>query len=161
MTAIADKLWYTGAGVLISFEGLSSIVSDHVHKGSKVFIGTDSFITKHRVNFASAICLHGGERSNRYFFTREYVPVKFYGALISRITEEVRRTIELADFLHNKFSIATEDIEVHIDVSPFGRATPTAKFSDMLQGYVQGAGYDCKVKPDAWASQTVADKHSK
>jgi predicted RNase H-related nuclease YkuK (DUF458 family) len=31
----------------------------------------------------------------------------------------------------------------------------------MLRGYVTGAGFECRVKPNAWASQTVADKHSK
>ena len=33
--------------------------------------------------------------------------------------------------------------------------------TDMLKGYVQGYGVDYRLKPDAWASQTIADKHSK
>jgi len=28
-------------------------------------------------------------------------------------------------------------------------------------GYATGAGFRCKIKPDAWASNSIADKHSK
>ena len=52
-------------------------------------------------------------------------------------------------------------LELHLDVSPFHARNGTSKFSEMLKGYVQGYGLECKLKPDAWASQTIADKHSK
>ena len=31
----------------------------------------------------------------------------------------------------------------------------------MLKGYVQGYGFEYRLKPDAWASQSIADRHSK
>ena len=161
MAHIDDKVWFSGAGDEVLFDDLIKIVKAHVKKGSKVFIGTDSFIAKRKINFASAICLHGENTSGRYFFTREYENLNKFNALVFRITEEVRRTIELADHLYSQEQLDPSVIEVHIDVSPFGRQAATSKFSEMLQGYVHGAGYDCKVKPNAWASQTVADKHSK
>ena len=37
----------------------------------------------------------------------------------------------------------------------------TKKFVDALTGYTKSAGFACKIKPDAWASASVADKHSK
>ena len=52
-------------------------------------------------------------------------------------------------------------IELHLDVSPFSAGNATSKFSDMLKGYVQGYGFDFRLKPNAWASQSIADKHSK
>ena len=52
-------------------------------------------------------------------------------------------------------------IELHLDVSPFAAKEGTSKFSEMLKGYVQGYGFECKLKPNAWASQSVADRHSK
>ena len=67
----------------------------------------------------------------------------------------------MAEHLMESHKIKSEDIELHIDVSPFQSKTATSKFSDMLRGYVTGAGFECKLKPDAWASQSVADKHSK
>jgi len=84
-----------------------------------------------------------------------------YKVLINRITEEVRRSIELAETLCNSIPIEQENVEIHIDASPVEAKQKTSKFIDMLKGYVQGAGFVCKIKPNAWASQTVADRHSK
>tara|TARA_Y100000310_G_C20506522_1_gene726662 strand:+ start:233 stop:718 length:486 start_codon:yes stop_codon:yes gene_type:complete len=160
MKELREKIWFSGSGVETSFDDLVAIVKIAACRGSKIFIGTDSFVSRERINFASAICLYG-EHTSRYFFIREYEDLNKFNILVLRITEEVRRTILLADFLYSKVNIDPKIIEVHIDVSPFGNKNATSKFSEMLQGYVQGAGYICKVKPNAWASQSVADKHSK
>jgi len=89
------------------------------------------------------------------------VPSKRYSTLSTRITEEVRRSIEIAEYLMNDHHILPEMLEVHLDVSPFAAKNGTSKLSDMLKGYVQGYGFTCKLKPNAWASQSVADRHSK
>ena len=34
-------------------------------------------------------------------------------------------------------------------------------FADMMIGYAKGVGFPCKVKPDAFAATSVADKHNK
>ena len=52
-------------------------------------------------------------------------------------------------------------LELHLDISPFSAGNATSRFSDMLKGYVQGYGLNCKIKPNAWASQSIADRHSK
>ena len=70
-------------------------------------------------------------------------------------------SVEIADLLINQYGIPRNKIELHLDVSPIESKTKTSKFSDMLKGYVNGAGFVCKIKPDAWASQSVADRHSK
>ena len=31
----------------------------------------------------------------------------------------------------------------------------------MLIGYVKGSGYDCRIKPHAFAANSIADRHSK
>jgi predicted RNase H-related nuclease YkuK (DUF458 family) len=160
MEELKDKTWFSGSGVETSFNDLIIIVKMAVRHGSKIFIGTDSFVSRERINFASAICLYGGHTS-RYFFVREYEDLNKFNILVARMTEEVRKTILLADFLYSKVNIDPKIIEIHIDISPFGNKNATSRFSEMLQGYVQGAGYTCRVKPDAWASQSVADKHSK
>ena len=81
--------------------------------------------------------------------------------MVSRITEETRRSIEIASLLIEEYDYDPSFIEVHLDVSPFTAGNATSKFSEMLKGYVQGHGLDYKLKPDAWASQSIADKHSK
>ncbi len=52
-------------------------------------------------------------------------------------------------------------IELHLDVSSSQKNTKTSKFSDMLIGYAKGSGFDCKIKPEAFAASSIADKHSK
>ena len=73
----------------------------------------------------------------------------------------MRRTLELADYFYSDQGVDSSIIEVHVDGSPFEAKGATSKFSEMLKGYVAGAGYLCRLKPYAWASQSVADRHSK
>ena len=159
--SVEDKRWTTGSDKIVPFENLISIVKSYVESGSKIFVGSDSFISKGKVCFASTICLHGSRLGSRYFFYKEKENSSKYINLVSRITEETRRSIELAELLFIKHDLDPAIMEVHIDVSPFHAKNGTSKFSDMLKGYVSGHGFECKIKPNAWASQSVADKHSK
>lgn len=158
---IFNDNWTRGNGKRVPYIKMIEDIKDQLSLGSKLFIGTDSFVTNNKVVFASALCIHGVEKGSFYFFVREKTEKKKYEALISRITEEVRRTVELADHFNNQIGLEPHQLELHIDVSPIGAKKATSKFSDMLKGYVAGAGYECKIKPYAWASQSVADRHSK
>tara|TARA_Y100001938_G_C8101188_1_gene441821 strand:- start:4919 stop:5404 length:486 start_codon:yes stop_codon:yes gene_type:complete len=161
MKHIVEQEWITGSGQEIDFYDLLRLSREYIKKGSKIFIGSDSFISKQKVCFASAVCLHGGEEGGRYFFYKENLAKQKFIQLVSRITEETRRSVEIACLLMNEYGINPENIELHLDVSPFGTNNGTSRYSDMLKGYVQGFGVDYRLKPDAWASQTIADKHSK
>jgi len=156
-----NKQWTTGNNYKINFLDIIGILKSHNLNGSKIFIGTDSFITNRKVIFASAICLHGENIPGRYFFIREKEDSKKYINLVSRITEETHRSIKIAEHLMNNYNFIPQDLELHLDVSPFSIKNGTSPFSDMLKGYVQGYGFKCKIKPDAWASQSIADRHSK
>ena len=153
--------WSSGSGVDIPQAEIISKIKRCLDGGSKLFVGTDSFISGDKITFASALCVYGENRDSFYYFSRERVEKKRYVPLVSRITEEVRRTIELADYFQSNVGLKSNLIEVHVDASPFSSNNGTSKFSEMLKGYVHGAGYVCKLKPHAWASQSVADKHSK
>tara|TARA_B100000927_G_scaffold291213_1_gene292396 strand:- start:1037 stop:1522 length:486 start_codon:yes stop_codon:yes gene_type:complete len=161
MRHLVNKNWTTGLNKPIDFYKILSIIKNHTTQGAKIFIGSDSFISKKRVCFATSVCLYGSELGGRYFFFKENEPEKNYTALISRITEETRRSLEVACFFMEEYKIEPCLIELHLDVSPFSAGNATSKFSDMLKGYVQGYGLDYRLKPDAWASQSIADKHSK
>ena len=161
MEHIVNKNWITGNNKQIDFYDLLRLTREYVQTGAKIFIGSDSFISSNKVCFASAVCLHGGEKGGRYFFFKDFLPKLNYSQLVVRITEETRRSVEIACLFMNEYGIHPENIELHLDVSPFGANNGTSKYSDMLKGYVQGFGVDYRLKPDAWASQTVADKHSK
>ena len=161
MEHIVKKNWVTGSDQRIDFYDLLKLTREYVRNGSKIFIGSDSFISREKVCFASALCLHGGDQGGRYFFYKDFLPKMQYKQLVARITEETRRSVEIACLLMDEYGISSQNIELHLDVSPFGMNNGTSKYSDMLKGYVQGFGVDYRLKPDAWASQTIADKHSK
>tara|TARA_B100000427_G_scaffold315194_1_gene309060 strand:- start:894 stop:1379 length:486 start_codon:yes stop_codon:yes gene_type:complete len=161
MKHLTEKKWITGSNKSIDFYEILKIIKEHTQEGSKVFIGTDSFISSEKVCFASAICLYGENKPGRYFFFRENLSNKHYNVLVSRITEETRRSVEIGCLLMEEYNYDPSIIELHLDVSPFSAGNATSKFSDMLKGYVQGYGFDYRLKPDAWASQSIADKHSK
>jgi uncharacterized protein len=161
MKHITEKKWITGSGTSIDFYEILKLIRKYTVEGSRIFIGTDSFVSDKKVCFASAICLHGMDLGGRYFFFREFIPESSYIALVTRITEEARRSVEIGCLLMEEYKFDPSIIELHLDVSPFSAGNATSKFSDMLKGYVQGYGFDYKLKPDAWASQSIADKHSK
>jgi len=158
---ITEKKWVTGSGKVIDFYQILRIIKSYLIKGSKVFIGTDSFISNGKVCFATALCLHGPGQPGRYFFYRDNESSNIFKVLVSRITEEVNRSLELAQLLIQEYKIEPSLIELHLDISTSESGNATSKFSDMLRGYVQGFGLDYRLKPDAWASQSIADKHSK
>ena len=158
---LQDKNWHTGSNHQIKFDEIKEIILEYVDRGARIYIGSDSFITQGKVCFASTICLHGPSLGGRYFFFRENLKTSHFLQLVSRITEETRRSVEIAEVLMSECMINPKNIELHLDVSPFQAKNGTSRFSEMLKGYVIGFGLDCKLKPNAWAGQTVADKHSK
>ena len=158
---LQDKNWHTGSNCQIKFDDIKDIILEYVDRGARIYIGSDSFITQGKVCFASTICLHGPSLGGRYFFFRENLKTSHFLQLLSRITEETRRSVEIAEVLMSECMINPKNIELHLDVSPFQAKNGTSRFSEMLRGYVIGFGLDCKLKPNAWAGQTVADKHSK
>lgn len=161
MKHIVEQNWTTGSNIKIDFYKILKIIKQHTVKGSKIFIGSDSFVSNKKICFASAVCLYGGSMPSRYFFFKENIRSKEFLILISRITEETRRSVEIGCLLMDEYNFNPNIIELHLDVSPFSAGNATSKFSDMLKGYVQGYGFDYRLKPDAWASQSIADKHSK
>jgi len=161
MNILSGKNWSSGSGKSQKFQKILEQVSNHSRKNQKIFIGSDSFVSRQKVCFVTAVCLVSSGAGSHYFFYKESVPAKKYNVLSTRITEEVRRSIELAEVFMNEGQMLPKMIELHLDVSPFAAKECTSKFSEMLKGYVQGYGFGCKLKPNAWASQSVADRHSK
>jgi predicted RNase H-related nuclease YkuK (DUF458 family) len=156
-----EQIWRTGSGNTITFGTVLAQIKEHVAANGSIYIGTDSCIDKNRCVFATAICLHGANEQSggKYFFRRVSFKRKKFSSLVHRISHEVQQSIELALLLSE--DIPSAKIELHIDISPANKGNGTSKFADMLTGYARASGFDYKIKPDAWASQSVADKHSK
>lgn len=154
------KRWFTGSGYEISMNGIEQELESHVSNDGNVFIGCDSFLKSEQCVFATVICLHGGmdQRGGRYFWIREYYPANKYRNLQYRIFSEASKSINLAMNLSQRHPMA--NIELHIDISSKETAK-THKFVDALTGFAKSAGFNCQIKPYAWAAASIADKHSK
>jgi predicted RNase H-related nuclease YkuK (DUF458 family) len=154
-------VWRTPNGKPLTLTEVFEEIKLHARNEGKIYIGTDSFIDKDRCAFATAICLHGasGQRGGKYFFRKVFYKRQNFSSLVQRIMREVQDSIETALFISEE--VPTAKIELHLDISPAHKNNGTSNISDMLTGYAKASGFECKIKPDAWASQSVADKHSK
>ena len=110
---------------------------------------------------SSAIVLHGAyeQRGGKYFITREKMSSKKMTVLATRILAEAERTLRIAQDIAMLFPDIK--MELHVDVSNTDKETATSNLASMIVGYVTGNGFDCKIKPEAFAAASVADKHSK
>jgi len=123
-------------------------------------VGTDSQMIGNSFQFISVISCHRIGKGGIYFYHKEHVSrVKFpLENQKMRMFDEVARSIALATYLQNQESLVPT---VHIDASPSYKEEFTATFSDQLKGYVQGSGFECKVKPESYVAHAIADKHTK
>lgn len=159
-----DEVWRTGdtkCNKVLSYSEVVQEIKKHVSLNGSIYIGTDSFIEKKRCVFATAICLHGaeGQKGGNYFFRRASFKREEFSSLVQRIMQEVADSIQLAMSVSE--DVPSAKIEIHLDISPAKASNGTSKLADMLTGYARASGFEYKIKPDAWASQSVADKHSK
>ena len=147
--------WFDGSGVFYEFVNLFEFITNH--KG-KIHIGSDSQIRGNRVYFAIAICLIAKNQNRKYFIHRIHRPIKEFINLGMRLQEEVLYSTQLASYLRDELGL--QDLCIHIDSSTI-HVNKSAKFTKMLSNMVIGFGFKCLVKPDSWASFSVADKHTK
>ena len=75
-----------------------------------------------------------------------------------RLLREVESCLALADVLSEKLGI--EDIRVHLDINPNKLYKSSLVFTSATS-WVKSQGYECIVKPDAWASSCLADAYAK
>ena len=152
--------WFTGSGKSITAESMFDIIDDYTCNGGKIFVGTDSQLNHNFCLFATAICLHGakGTSGGRYFFKKQKKKNSSYKVLRYRILQEVKHSIDISFKLLEKYPDA--DIEVHVDIGQTAKSK-TRVFVDTVSGWLSGVGFQCRIKPDSWASSSVADCHTK
>ena len=155
-----DCIWMCPNGDVIEHKDMLMRIKEHTKQGGGIYIGTDSHLAQDKFVFATVICMHNEEKRNggTYFYYREKVKAGKFGSLVNRILHEVTKSVEVGLSLREN---NIENIELHIDASPSMAGNATSRFSDMLSGFAKGAGFKFKIKPDAWSSSSIADRHAK
>jgi predicted RNase H-related nuclease YkuK (DUF458 family) len=149
---------------------LEKLLQDELAKGFKlkVSIGTDSQkAEKGTYKFATVILISTSQDLGGVVVGRGGMIISstYYHAfkqtnkelVNERMVFEVGKSIEVAYELAPLLDLYEVPLEIHADINP----DPNHESNKALQqavGYILGMGYDFKVKPEAWAASSAADK---
>ena len=155
-----DLSWHNATGVNVSSDEITQIIRDHVRSGGRIFIGCDSNVVGTCCTYATAIVLYNENerRGGRYFFNRNRTQIALRSSLRARLMAEADMSILLGIELQEEFPDAR--IEIHLDVSQ-RKENLSNGVADQVAGYAKAAGFECKLKPESWASSCVADEHTR
>lgn len=154
----------------IELEEIPSKILDYMQKMKhydiplQIVVGTDSqnFDKTKVVSVIAVTCEgHGG------IFFYEIERIKRINDVRMKLTEETTRSLDimtrLVEILEKKeYAELRENstLAIHVDAG-WSDKGKTKELIPMLVGWIKACGYDCKVKPDSFASSSIADKLSK
>lgn len=168
-------------------EYLEDIFKEEIERGHdlKVCIGSDSQKAGRGYKFATAIVIETSETLGHDLneVTGEKIPVvvgrggivmgttfweemkastnkkkhREIEILNARMLKEVSASINVGYEIWPLLDLYGIPLEIHADVNPDPRHESHAAMSETL-GYIRGMGWDAKIKPDAYAASTGADK---
>jgi predicted RNase H-related nuclease YkuK (DUF458 family) len=153
-----DKKWHAGDGKPASWDEIIADLHTAYKMGSLVYVGSDSFKEQLYCAFVVTICIHNPGHGGRYYFCRFKQPSKLIKSMRMRLFQEAQEAISIA--LEITQAIPKLGVEVHLDVNKDKRHA-SGEVTDQVVGYAQAMGLKYKIKPDAWASSGIADKHTR
>lgn len=130
----------------------------------QITVGTDSqnFSDTKMVSVIAVTCEgHGG------IFFYDISHIDRIKDVRMKLTEETTRSLNimtklvemLEDPIYNELK-ANSTLAIHVDAG-WSDKGKTKELIPMLVGWIKACGYNCKVKPDSYASSSVADRISK
>jgi len=125
----------------------------------EIFVGTDSQVHKKKkcVIYATCIVLYKKGKGGRVFVAKEARP--YANSLKERLMNEVWKSLEVSWELSQ---ILPKDVEltVHVDVNKSFKYK-SGNYHQELVSLVTGQGFQCRIKPYAWAAQSIANHFTK
>ena len=146
----------------LDYDGVIEKVAEYIRRDTyfkyKVIVGTDSESRNNKVDFVTAIVVHRLGKGGIYFWQKNQREKIF--SIPERIAKETQFSIELAwkirdTFQHN--GLSGYEPEVHLDIGENGATRDMIKW---VTGMVLGSGFEYKIKPESFAANTVADRHT-
>jgi len=155
-----SRNWKTGKREIINFSDICNILEEvSKSKNHKIIIGSDSVKLGYDFIFTKAICILNKDfYDRRYFYFRDKIKDDSYLDLSKRLLKETSDSLDLAIKLKDKFNNA--NIEIHADVNPDSKHM-SSKYKNMISGYIQGCGFEVKVKPNSFVASSIADQHTR
>jgi len=159
ITIDQKEYWLDSDGIECTREELKKEIKKYTKNGGRIYVGSDSMLRPTKCSFAAVIALHDDSRKiAKYYYKRINDSSSSYKDLKVKILEEVNLSIQAAQYV---LEICPEaDIELHVDIGT-KKANLTSKLHNMIKGWVTGMGFEIRVKPNSWASSSIADWHTK
>ena len=142
---------------IISYDDFKSEIESDKNVEIKLAVGSDSQVLLSHISFVTTICIHYPGRGGKFFYIKERQNKKAFPTMHLRLMNEVFLSLEAANDLNK---IISQKAEIHIDIGGEDKSSKTAKFSKQFIGMVSSSGFQCKIKPESWASY-VADRFTK
>lgn len=146
----------------MTFQSMMSDIAGYITglptSSYKVIIGSDSQV-KSETCFITAIVVHRMGKGARYYYRKKLQ--RKIKSLRQKIFYETALSLEVGSMVANYLSGSGLDdleVEIHIDV---GKQGETRDLIREIVGMVTGSGFQAKIKPDAYAASSVADKYTK
>jgi len=149
---------------------LEDLINTEQEKGHKVkiSIGTDSQETSKGYKYATAIVLEmmlpmgleRGEMTYKGLGGKVMYAVdfeKYKPKIQERMLKEVQMSIDVGYYILDLVQLYEVELEIHADVNPNPRWDSNVALKSAV-GFMEGMGFKYKVKPDAYAASTAADK---
>ncbi|MDD2510536.1 MAG: ribonuclease H-like YkuK family protein [Syntrophomonas sp.] len=134
-------------------------ISEDITRPYKLIVGSDSHPGAQGTCYVSAIIIHRTGKGARYFYNK--MLDRKTNSLRQRIFYEASLSLDLADRLSEclkKHGNKDMKVEIHLDVGIHG---DTKELIKEVTGMIVGSGFAAKIKPDACAASTVADRYTK
>ncbi|GAB5551277.1 MAG: hypothetical protein Sapg2KO_08680 [Saprospiraceae bacterium] len=121
----------------------------------KVCIGTDSQVRGKDTEFATVIVFLREKKGGFMFINNSSSKIQM--GLRERMILEVSKSIEVAYALCDLLDEHDVELEVHADINTDPHFQSNVALKEAM-GYIIGMGFQFKMKPDAFASSSCADK---
>ena len=150
-----QRAWCDPSGNFYTFKEITKKVHTLIPE-HEVHVGADSHVIGSKLILAVAICLYRPGNGGIYFFCRDIKARMSNRNLQFRLNNEVAASISVAE----KLALQNRLITVHADISA-NPAHKSFQYTKQLCSFIKGMGYLFKIKPESWASSSVADSHAK
>ncbi len=150
---LSTMKWRRPDGESVSVNEIEEILND---KTLEIYVGSDSHILGGNCVFATVIAAWNPGRGGRFLYSRESSKGSDFFHLHKRLTEETIRSIAVASELRDEYG---RDVEIHLDLNT--SKYKSSKYAKELSAMVTASGFRCQMKPDSWASSSLADKSAR
>ncbi|NLM39615.1 MAG: hypothetical protein GX205_06120 [Firmicutes bacterium] len=141
------------------FDEIRAYIDQYPDDSFRLIIGTDSQLRVHaETTYVTALIIHRKGKGARFFYTRS--SEVHTRSLRQRIFYEASQSLSVASQVLAKMADLVQDIdvEIHLDV---GNNGATKELIKEVVGMVNGSGFTCRIKPQAYGASSVADRFTK